>query len=400
MTTREVYLPTRPSKAKCFLLIGLILIIYIIENSSIGAFIDNRILNYTIKPIYWFGLAYIVWLFPKARPKGLLKLKSFLNWWAFNFAVIYIITSILAGLINGFGKSPYSHSLIGITTNIIYLGSLLVGRELVRSYLVNNLIKQENYLIFILIALFMTGINIPLNKIMDIKEYIGLVEFMAESFAPEFCENLLVTYLVFLGGPLPSIIYLGIIQGFHWFSPILPNLKWITKALVGVLCPIFCFMSIQNTYMFASKQLKRKDRSEEGILSWIITSIVSIAIIWFSVGVFPVYPSVVATGSMNPMIKPGDMILVKKIEGDKVNTGDVIQYRKSTILISHRVIEVNRDDNGKSYRTMGDNNSGPDLDLVKPEQVKGKIIYVVPKIGWPTLLIKNKEEIPLDDIEF
>lgn len=404
MIAKGNYLPTQRSKAKPKILISLIILIYILENSPVISIIDSRTFNYIIKPAIWLSTAYLVWSFPKARPKGKLKLKSFLNFWAFNFGIIYIIVSVMAGMIDGLGKSPYSHSPTGILTNIVFVGSMLVGREFIRSYLVNNSTREENYFIFIFIALLMTFTSITLSKYLDIKDYEGMVKFVAEYFAPEFAQNLLATYLVFLGGPLTSIIYLGIIKGFHWLSPILPDLSWITKALIGVLCPIFCFMSIQSIYLEASKKLKKRDKDEESPFSWMITSIISIAIIWFAVGVFPIYPSVVATGSMEPMIKAGDVILVEKIvdiEGiDNLKQGDVIQFERDGILISHRIIEIIESKKGKSYRTKGDNNSGPDTELVKIEQIKGKIVHVVPKIGWPTLLIKNKDDIPLDEIVF
>ncbi|MCT4607111.1 MAG: signal peptidase I [Marinisporobacter sp.] len=400
MVTREKFLPTKASKSRCCLLIGVMICLYLLENASITSFIDSRIFNYIIKPILWIGVAYIVWLLPKVRAKGLLKLRSFLNWWAFNFAVIYIMVSVVAGMIDGFGKSPYSHSPIGIITNIIFIGSMLVGREFIRSFIVNNLTKDEKYLIFILVALFMTITNISLNRFTHLNGKVEIVKFIAQYFAPEFSQNLLVTYLVYLGGALPAIIYLGIVQGFHWLCPILPDLKWITKALIGVLCPVFFLMSMQSIYLEESKEILKREKDKESTISWIITSILSIAIIWFAVGVFPIYPSVIATGSMEPMIKPGDVIIVKKIDGNNVKIGEVIQFRRDNILISHRVIEIKEDDQGKSYRTKGDNNSAPDSDFVKPEQIKGKITYVVPKIGWPTLLMKSKEDIPLEKIVF
>lgn len=105
------------------------------------------------------------------------------------------------------------------------------------------------------------------------------------------------------------------------------------------------------------------------------------------------------------MIKPGDVILVKKITDmdgiNALNEGDVIQFQRDSILISHRIIEVvNDEEEGIQFRTKGDNNSGVDGVLVKPQDVKGTIEYTVPKIGWPTLLIKSDKDINLNEIEF
>ncbi|MFZ5968813.1 MAG: signal peptidase I [Bacillota bacterium] len=374
--------------------------LYIFENGSDLSIMNTRFFYYFIKPLLWISTAFIVWTFPNVRAKGRLKHRKILNLWAFNFAVIYIIVSLMVGLIDGLGKSPYSHTPAGILTNIAYVGSMLIGRELIRSYLVNNITKKENYLVFITIAVFMTITSISIKKFWGLKEYSDSLEFIGKYFAPEFCQNLLAVYLVYLGGPLTSIIYLGITQGFHWLSPILPSMKWITQALIGILCPLFFLMAIQNIYLGVSKEVSVRKQDKENPLSWLITSIVSIALVWFSAGVFPLYPSVIVTGSMEPMIKPGDVILVKKIDGNNVQTGDVIQFRKDSILIAHRVIEVKEVDKGKMYRTQGDNNSGPDVEPVKPEDVKGKVIYVAPKVGWPTLLIKSKQDIDLKEIVF
>ena len=71
----------------------------------------------------------------------------------------------------------------------------------------------------------------------------------------------------------------------------------------------------------------------------------------------------------------------------------------NNILISHRIIEIIEDENGKGYLTKGDNNSAADTRIVRLDQVRGKIVEVVPKVGWLTLLLKNRTAAP-DDVEF
>ncbi len=77
----------------------------------------------------------------------------------------------------------------------------------------------------------------------------------------------------------------------------------------------------------------------------------------------------------------GDMPIVKG--RDKYKVGDVIVYSVEGINapIIHRIIKINDDG---TYQTKGDNNSGQ-LNYefsVKPEQVKGKVIFIIPKIGY------------------
>lgn len=349
----------------------------------------------------WLGIGLLAWFFPTVRPVGKLKIRGSLYFWAFCFAFIMIVVQVIAGLIDGLGKSPYDHSVTGIISNTIIFTLVLIGHELARHYLINSITREESYRIFILVALLMALVAFPITKFTSFKSYEEIVKFLAQFLVPEFSKNLLATVLVFYGGPISSIIFMGTLDAFHWLSPILPDLKWITASLVGILTPVFLLSVAQIIYEDESRIRKRKDKEEDNPLSWMITMLASIGIIWFSVGVFPIYPSVIATGSMIPMIQPGDVILVdKKVDAMELGKGDIIQFRRENILISHRIIDVIEKDGVKSYRTQGDNNSGPDQEIVKPEDVKGEIFKVIPKIGWPTLLIKSNRDIPLDEVVF
>jgi len=340
---------------------------------------------------------------PHIKSDAKLRHRKNIYFWAFIFGVMHILINIFVGFFDGLGKSPYSHSPIGIITNLIFVSSALIGREFARSYLINSITKKENYFVFISIALLMTLTSFSINKYIGFNSFKSVVQFIAEYFAPEFSQNLFAAYLVYLGGPVVSITYLGIIQGFHWLSPILPSLKWINTALTGILSPVFFLMILNFIYLDMAK--KKQSKENEDIISWIITSIISILMIWFAVGVFPIYPSVIITGSMEPSIKPGDVILVKKITDmediNNLKVNDVIQFKRDGILISHRIIDIKNDEEkGLQFKTKGDNNSVPDVDLIKPQDIKGTIKYTVPKIGLLTLLIKSNNEISLDEVIF
>lgn len=393
--------PTRFSKTRYLLVIVLILFIYLLDSSLAKMVSESDYFYSLIRPLLWCGIALLVWFFPAVRPAGKLRTRGSLNFWAFNFAVIMIAVQFVAGLIDGLGKSPYNHSLTGIVSNILIVGTALIGREFARSYLVNGKTRVESYRIFILVALFLTIVSFPIAKYTGFTSYEEIVKFIAQYLAPEFTKNLLATVLVFYGGAMSSILFMGTLEAFQWLSPILPDLKWITAALIGILVPVFLLSFAEIIYADEEKIRRRKDKTDENPWSWMATALVSIGIIWFAVGVFPIYPSVIATGSMIPMIQPGDVILVdKSVDASQLEKGQVIQFKRDNILISHRIIDVVEMEGEKSYRTQGDNNRGSDSELVKPQDIKGKIIQVVPKIGWPTLLIKSQKETPLNDVRF
>lgn len=398
-TKQTKFIPTRASYKNCLLIIILTISIYMLDGLPVSSLVSGTLFTYIVKPLLWLGVTAFIWQIPHIKPTAKLRYKKFMYLWAFIFGIAYVLINLTAGLLIGMGRSPYSHSLTGIVTNLIYAGSMLTGREFIRSYLVNSFTKKESYSVFVIIALMMTLISFSINKYLGLNNIEGTVQFAAEYFAPEFSQNLFASYLVYLGGPTVSIIYLGIIQIFQWLSPILPNLKWIITALLGILSPIFFLMTFNSVY--SGIALKKKRKEDEDVLSWIITSVVSISMIWFAVGVFPIYPSVIVTGSMEPGIMPGDVIIVEKITGmediNNLKINDVIQFHRDGILISHRIIDImNNEETGLQFKTKGDNNPGPDSTPVKPQDIKGTVKYKIPKIGWLTMLIKSDKEISLD----
>lgn len=397
---QKKYLPHRPSILKGLIMLGLFIILYLLDNLPLTYFGDLQTYANEMKILLWISLTLFAVKLPKIRSVAKLRYKEGLTLWAFVLAFIFILISIGAGLFDGLGKSPYSHSLKGIISNIFQIGSVLVCRELIRGFTINSLTRRDNFFLITLLLLIFSVSNFPINIFTGLNDLESAVQFLAQYFAPEFSHNVLATYLAMLGGTTPSLVYMGTLQAFHWLSPILPNLSWLLSALIGILYPIFSIIALQNIYNQEAKLYKKRDNEKDGLFGWIVTSLFSIGLIWFVVGVFPVYPSVIATGSMEPMIKPGDVILVdKSFDKNALEIGNVIQFKRDNILISHRIIEIIEDENGKGYLTKGDNNSAADTRIVRLDQVRGKIVEVVPKVGWLTLLLKNRTAAP-DDVEF
>lgn len=387
------------NKMKCLILSLIFLFIYFMDTSFIASYFHSYTFNYIIRLGLWVGLFFIIRMLPKAREHGKFKLKPMLNLWAFNFAAIFIAISGLCGFIYGFSKSPYSHSLEGVFLNFLMIGSMIAAKEGFRSYLTNSLAKSEHSALILLISIFMTFTDLSLNRYLGLIGYKNIVQFSAQYLLQSFAINLMASYLTYWGGASCSMIYMGTIQGFQWLSPVLPSLNWIISSLAGTLCAVFSLMSLQNIYLNEAKLIKERQKSKDGILGWILASVCSITIVWFTAGVFSIYPSVIATGSMKPMINPGDITLNKRVNTDSLNIGDVIQFKRGGILISHRIVDLVENNNEFYFKTKGDNNSFADSELVSPKQVKGKVIKTIPKAGWVTLFIKSKENKVIDKVQ-
>lgn len=86
---------------------------------------------------------------------------------------------------------------------------------------------------------------------------------------------------------------------------------------------------------------------------------------------------VVLSGSMEPSISPGDVVIVDA--GASIESGDVITYGRSadSVPTTHRVVGVV--DGG--YETKGDANENVDAGVVSRDDVVGQVVLVIPFIG-------------------
>lgn len=93
---------------------------------------------------------------------------------------------------------------------------------------------------------------------------------------------------------------------------------------------------------------------------------------------------VVLSGSMEPEISTGDVVIVQETDPATIQEGDVITFVRSgeEIPTTHRVIDVVEQDGGLAFQTQGDNVDIPDASLVPASQVNGQVILTIPYIGY------------------
>ena len=92
--------------------------------------------------------------------------------------------------------------------------------------------------------------------------------------------------------------------------------------------------------------------------------------------------AVVLTGSMEPTIKTGDLILVKESDGFEV--GDVVVYQTGRILVVHRIMEID----GETAILRGDANNADDAPI-ELSQIKGRVFGCVPHMGTVARILKT-----------
>ena len=96
---------------------------------------------------------------------------------------------------------------------------------------------------------------------------------------------------------------------------------------------------------------------------------------------------------MVPTIRPGDLVLLQKVDPSKLRVGDIICYdalsqkldSSSTPItpypIMHRINQIVIENGARYFVTKGDNNPSPDDWYVPQDAVVGKAILIIPYMG-------------------
>ena len=97
---------------------------------------------------------------------------------------------------------------------------------------------------------------------------------------------------------------------------------------------------------------------------------------------FGVGASVVLSGSMEPTLSVGDLLIVREAEGYLV--GDVVVYQSGGMAIVHRILSID----GENAITQGDANNAPD-EPIPVETISGRVTTAVPYVGYVVLALKT-----------
>jgi signal peptidase len=98
--------------------------------------------------------------------------------------------------------------------------------------------------------------------------------------------------------------------------------------------------------------------------------------------------TVVASGSMGPVLRPGDVVVVSPVDDGQVRSGQVVLVDDPAHrgrLLTHRV--VSRTASG-AFVLKGDANPAPDSTPVPADSVRGVARLAVPRLGLPVLWLR------------
>lgn len=94
-------------------------------------------------------------------------------------------------------------------------------------------------------------------------------------------------------------------------------------------------------------------------------------------------PLTVLTGSMLPTIPVGSVAMVRPVDPNTLQVGDIATYQKAgtDAFVTHRIVDVDIEGDHRTFTFKGDNNDTEDIEPVTAESIRGEVWFHIPYLG-------------------
>lgn len=103
-------------------------------------------------------------------------------------------------------------------------------------------------------------------------------------------------------------------------------------------------------------------------------------------------PVVILSGSMEPEIPTGSIAFISGADRRGV-PGRIVAYELQDHLVVHRI--YSGDSDGQNFITKGDSNDTPDPAPVSADQIRGRVIGMVPYLGYAAMFLRSAKGLVL-----
>jgi len=363
--------------------------IIIILALVLNVFVINIINEYLISLIFTIFSGLIIFLLGYEKEKNPYKKNLLLFITFYTFGYIIILYGI--GLLTGFVLSPYNNNFINLIKNIVPLILVILTSEFLRYLFCKKGNKRKLILILSVILFVLVDISLALY-FYDLSDKSEIMKLLTLVLLPSILKNITLTDFAYKYGFSQNILYRLIIELYSYIIPIIPDFSIYLEAITLLVLPVILRFFINNRF----EQKEKKDIREKNKFQKII-SILLIVLILIIVGLnsnlFRFWIAVVGSGSMEPTIEIGDLILVDKSyqkELSKLKVDDILVFKENNKIYTHRIIDIEVNGEDYSISTKGDR-KGNTIDdwIVENENVIGVVKLKIKYLGYPSLWIKE-----------
>ena len=301
--------------------------------------------------------------------------------------IVQIVLYLLTGFLEGFSKNAISMSFNRCLTVILPIILMLVVIELLR-YMIsvkfekNNLIRILSITMFVLFDVTLFGSNVNFNSLDSVLEFLGI------TFFPSLVSNIVFDDMVVKYGYKPILVYRLLTTLCYYMLPIIPNMYILFRAIARIVIPLIFYFILSYMYDRVTFQEVLKVKPKIGISSIIILILVIIMAglisCKFRYGILTI-----GSGSMTGTLNKGDIAFFEKFNGQELEIGDIIIFKRGKRNIVHRIAQVGIFNDEYVYITKGDKNKVEDTGYVYQKDIQGIVHYRIKYIGYPSIWIRN-----------
>lgn len=158
------------------------------------------------------------------------------------------------------------------------------------------------------------------------------------------------------------------IKNNKWFIKVKKALHFITTVLMYSVCLIMILVFLAFVVNFIDKQYNLKSGENKKDL-------------------FSAYT--IVSPSMVPSINVLDVVVTMRVNSpEDLKKGDIVtfnstDYRYSGVLVTHRIFDIEKTSSGEYlFTTKGDNNNTQDSSRISFDEIYGRVLFRIPKIGY------------------
>lgn len=307
------------------------------------------------------------------------------------FLIMFFSLYYLLGVIVGLARTDNYFTGVGFKDFLIPITLSIVLQEFLRYMIVVKCGDNKKLLILTILIFILIGMSNSLYGL-DFAKKKNVFMFVALSFLPSISTSIVNTYITKRAGFRPVMVYSLVMGLYRYVLPIVPNSNEYITSLILFVVPIVYGVRIRKFYKNMSDEYKSRDYNKKVSKLIIIPIAFMLMIIYFTSGYFNYYAVAIASGSMEPRISTGDIVVInrKNKNSKDLKVGDIIAFNYNGSLVVHRIEKIINSYGDFYYYTKGDANKNSDNYPITPEMVIGTVKVNIPLVGIPTVWLNGK----------
>lgn len=305
--------------------------------------------------------------------------------------ITFFLIYYIGGILIGFARNNNYWTINSLINIILPIVVFIFIKEILRYQLLVK--SSESKILIILVCFFFILLDnvIPFaSHVMGFNKETFLL--VALTFIPSITENILCTYLDLKLGYKPGICYLLIMHLYKYLLPVIPNPNEYLYSIIFLLLPLIVLLHIKSWFNKDRVQalvIESYRRRKNEIWGYMGLGLLVGILVYGVSGYFRYYAIAVASGSMEPNISKGDVVVVDK-EFNNLVIGDILAYKYNDKIVVHRIYKIIEADEEYFIYTKGDANNSYDKYKITKDMFIGIVKFKIPLIGYPTVLLNER----------